>query len=117
MGVKKGVTSWEFSSTCREYSPRASTAQRHKTPLLHTCMKPLLSFQFFTQAAKSRQLWRLIVRTANKSPQNRDELLGWARAEFNQHKNETDPTKIRFLVGDGLKRTREMAEMLGHAVR
>lgn len=73
--------------------------------------KPLA---FFTEAAKAKILWRSIVRTAYKSsPAHRKDILQWARSEFEMHRHEEDPDKIRYFVADGIQRTRELATMLG----
>jgi len=58
-------------------------------------------------------LFRYIVRVAYRAPPtDRVELISWARSEINSHKDEANPQKIRFLVGEGMKRAREMDQML-----
>lgn len=73
--------------------------------------KPLA---FFTESARAKNLWRFVVRTAYKSaPVHRREILGWARSEFEMHRHEEDPDRIRYYVAEGTRRTKELETMLG----
>lgn len=73
-----------------------------------------LSLAYFIETAKARHLWRFIVKTAFKVPSKveRQELLRWARAEFDHNKHVTDPEKIRYLVSIGTKQVNDMAKTL-----
>lgn len=63
------------------------------------------------ETSKSRLLWRYIVRTCYQLPRpQRQEMLSWARYEFDRHKDETDVQTIKYLVSNGTKQVRDVAK-------
>ncbi|CAN6634126.1 hypothetical protein TRVA0_014S01860 [Trichomonascus vanleenenianus] len=76
-------------------------------------LKPL-SLDYFVQVSQARLLWRFIVRICYQMPPTqRAEMLSWARYEFERHRNETDPTTIKYLVAMGAKEARAVAKSAG----
>jgi hypothetical protein len=47
------------------------------------------------------------------NPDSRKEMLAWARSEFERHRHETDPQKIKYLVAMGTKEAQSMSKMTG----
>ncbi|XP_021909486.1 uncharacterized protein LOC110823419 [Carica papaya] len=74
-----------------------------------------LSFdlQDFILRARVLKLYRQALRTARRAPDRaRVELERTIRQEMESNRNYSDKQKIRFLISEGLKRLKDLDEML-----
>ncbi|KAK2766679.1 hypothetical protein FQN54_005992 [Arachnomyces sp. PD_36] len=82
-------------------SVRLLYAVPNKTP--SRLRKPAVGLDHFIQQQRALGLWREIVRAINKIPKSgtRDELIHYARHEFERNRDVTDLTQIRYLISTG----------------
>lgn len=71
----------------------------------------------FVQSAAARQLWRDICKAAYTTPPTtRNELIAYARTEFDRRKNESDILKIRYYISTGTKEFQSIAKNMGISI-
>ncbi|KAG5360578.1 hypothetical protein CJU89_3655 [Yarrowia sp. B02] len=77
-------------------------------------LKSNKSLEHFVQAAAARQLWRDICKAAYTTPPTtRNELIAYARSEFDRRKNESDILKIRYYISTGTREFQTIAKNMG----
>lgn len=78
----------------RSFSSRPGSSPR---------LKAALSLDHFIQRGRVLSLYRTILRDTRRIPdkRTRKETVGFARAEFESHKNVTDLQHIRYLLSTG----------------
>ncbi|PKS09934.1 hypothetical protein jhhlp_004557 [Lomentospora prolificans] len=66
-------------------------------------LKAALSLDHFIQRGRVLSLYRTILRASRRIPDKRTraETVGFARGEFESHKNVTDIQHIRYLISTG----------------
>ncbi|XP_077220379.1 LYR family of Fe/S cluster biogenesis protein isoform X2 [Tasmannia lanceolata] len=72
-----------------------------------------LDLQAFIVRARVLKLYRQALRTARRAPSDaRDELRQTTRQEMEKNRHCDDKQRVRFLLSEGLKRLKELDEML-----
>ncbi|CAI5531605.1 unnamed protein product [Closterium sp. Naga37s-1] len=80
--------------------------------------RPVFSLQHFVLQAKGRALYRDAFRTARLAPpESRADLQKMIREEAEKHAGESDISKIRFYMSEGMQRLKELKSMLDNQGR
>ncbi|KAM0691781.1 hypothetical protein Q7P36_007981 [Cladosporium allicinum] len=108
--VRALIWMW-FLRNGMKFSARAAYATiAPAKSLLRGKKGPPLTLEHFLQRGRVLALWRDVVRAVNKAPPStRQELLDFARGEFEQHRKVTDLGHIRYLISTGKTQLDSMA--------
>ncbi|CAD6447823.1 a1de1d1a-e25f-40ed-9d2b-0d07fe3d7323 [Sclerotinia trifoliorum] len=83
--------------TTREYSSGSLKPRRQSK------LGPTVSLDHFLQRSKALSLYRRILRDCRRIPdvKSRDEMRRFVRDDFERHRNVTDLSQIKYLIGTG----------------
>ncbi|KAI1298212.1 complex 1 LYR protein [Xylaria venustula] len=92
----------------RDYATRAPPPAGRR-------LRPTLSLEHFLQRARVLALYRTVLRGTRHidDPVTRSETRGFARAEFERHRDVTDLGHIRYLLSTGKTEWESMERYIG----